>query len=536
MANIAKIAGLQVRWLTVVAFVAARGGNLGGTRERDRVNIAGALARAAAQFPDRPAIIFEDRIIQYADLLEQSKRIARGLRAAGVERGDRVVLFLPNIPAFAPAFLGIEHIGAIAVSLNSMLTVEELPYFIEDCGAKVAFSTAEMAGRLAPAPSPRTALAQIVICEGEDATHTALRDFEMADDGSQPVECEADTPAAILYTSGTTGRQKGATLSHGNVLSNIYTGNRVFKTTERDVISLFLPLFHCFGQNVVMMSALAAGATLVMHRRYEQAAVVDAIEKHRVTMLFAPPAVFIGIVNAGIPPKKLASLRHALSGAAPLPIEISQKWSERYGTDIREGYGLTETSPLACYNHEWGYVQGKVGTPIDLVDIKIVDENDAEVASGTWGEVCIKGPNVMLGYWRKPEATAQAIRNGWFHTGDIGYVDEAGYLAIVDRVKDMINCAGFKVWPREVEEVLFRHPMVKDCAVVGIPDAQAGEAVKAYIVPHESVTRDSADLESFCRTHIATYKIPREFEFTDAIPKNPTGKTLKRVLRERQQA
>jgi long-chain acyl-CoA synthetase len=295
---------------------------------------------------------------------------------------------------------------------------------------------------------------------------------------------------------------------------------------------LFLPLYHVFGQNAIMNSAFAGAATVVLQRRYDPVETLDAIEREHVSMFFAVPTIYIGMLNAGVPMERLRSIRYYFSAAATMPVEIAERWKATYGRPIVEGYGLTETSPFASYNHIWRHRPGAVGTPIENVEIKILDPEEQEVASGTWGEICIKGPNVMLGYWNRPDDTAQAIRDGWFHSGDVGYMDEDGYIFIVDRVKDMINAAGFKVWPREVEEVLFQHPAITECAVVGLADAEKGEIAAAYLVLREGASLTAEELDVYCRQHLAAYKVPRRVEFVNTLPKNATGKILKRVLRD----
>jgi long-chain acyl-CoA synthetase len=338
--------------------------------------------------------------------------------------------------------------------------------------------------------------------------------------------------AAILYTSGTTGRQKGATLSHGNLVSNTHAAVHSEGITPEDRLLLFLPLFHVFGQNAILNSALQGAATVVLQRRYEPQATAELIERQRVTMFYAVPTIYIGLLNAGIEPRRFDTVRYYFSAAATMPVEIAERWKAAYGRPIVEGYGLTETSPFASYNHVWQHRPGSVGTPIENVEITVRDAEDRQVEPGAWGEICIKGPNVMLGYWNRPEDTALAIHNGWFHSGDIGYLDQDGYIYLVDRVKDMINSAGFKIWPREVEEVLFRHPAIGECAVVGLPHAEKGEIPAAYVVLRAGASLSTEEFDAYCRQTMAAYKVPRQVEFVATLPKNATGKILKRVLRE----
>jgi long-chain acyl-CoA synthetase len=252
-----------------------------------------------------------------------------------------------------------------------------------------------------------------------------------------------------------------------------------------------------------------------------------------VTIFLAVPTVYIGLLNAGVPRERLATIRLYFSAAATLPVDVANQWRERFGRCIHEGYGLTETSPFSSFNHEYEPRPGSIGSPIENVEMRVIDEEWAEVPAGTWGEIAIRGPNVMLGYWNRPQETARALRDGWFRTGDIAYVDDAGYFHLVDRSKDMINSAGLKIWPREVEEVLYRHPAVAECAVVGAPDPAKGEVVKAVVCVRRGTRLDPEELVTFCRQHMAAYKVPRVVQFVDELPKSPTGKILKRVLRER---
>jgi long-chain acyl-CoA synthetase len=281
-----------------------------------------------------------------------------------------------------------------------------------------------------------------------------------------------------------------------------------------------------------MNAAFAGAATVVLQRRYDPQQTAELIEREQVSMVFAVPTIYIGLLSGGLDAQRFRSVRYYFSAAATLPVEVARRWEAAFGLPIVEGYGLTETSPFASYNHIWQHRPGAVGTPIENVEIKVLDPQDREVESGVWGEICIKGPNIMLGYWNRPVETAEAIRNGWFHSGDIGYMDADGYIFLVDRVKDMINSAGFKIWPREVEEVLFEHPAIKECAVVGLADETKGEIPAVYLVLREGAALSVEEFDAYCRQKLATYKIPRRIEFVEALPKNATGKILKRVLRD----
>ncbi len=497
------------------------------------MNIAQLQDRTSAHFPDRPAIICEGRTITYREMRRWVEAVARGLDRIGLTPGDRVVLYLPNVPEFAACYLAAEHRGLVVVSASPMLTTAEMRHLITDSGARLVFTTADLVERLGDLVGGPLSAQQVVICLGTAFGYPSLTELSIdAEQSLRPVDLDPSAPAAILYTSGTTGQQKGAVLSHGNVISNVLTTIHCLRIDPTDRLLLFLPLFHCFGQNFIMNSALISGAALVMHRRFEPDQILKSIVADEVTMFFAVPTVYINLLATAASPSALGGVRYWFSAAATLPVEVAQNWRQVHGVAIHEGYGLTETSPFATYNHEWRVVPGSVGTPIDMVEVKVVDPDDHEVPPGTWGEICIRGPNVMLGYWNRPEETAEALRGGWFHSGDIGYLDSDGYLFLVDRVKDMINSAGFKIWPREVEEVIYQYPGVQECAVVGVPDAIKGETCRAYVVPRQGTTISTLELESFCRQRLATYKIPASFALLDGIPKNPTGKILKRMLRE----
>ncbi|MBI2756554.1 MAG: long-chain fatty acid--CoA ligase [Chloroflexi bacterium] len=498
------------------------------------MNIAGHIERAARHFPGQPAILFEgEAAISYRDLRQRVQQVAGGLAAAGVQPGDRVALFLPNTPSFVIAYQACQWLGAITVSANVMLTTEELRYLLEDSGARLAFTTEALWPALAPLAAKHLGdLSRVVLCEGAVAGTTPLAAFGLGASTPPLAFREKDDPAAILYTSGTTGKQKGATLSIGNVVSNMEATRQYMRVDPDDRLLLFLPLFHVFGQNFIMNAAFAAGAAVVLHRRFDREGVLASIVRDRVTMFFAVPTIFIMLLDSGIRREDMPGVRYFFSAAATMPVEVAERWKAIFQSPVYEGYGLSETSPFASYNHEWHHRPGSVGAAIANVDLRIVDPEDHEVPSGTWGEICIKGPNVMLGYWNRPSESAEALRGGWFHTGDVGYMDEDGFVFIVDRTKDMINAAGFKVWPREVEEVLYQHPAVGECAVYGAPDPVKGEVPLAAVVLAAGAATTAAELEAYCRERLAAYKVPRGFDLVPALPKSATGKILKRVLRD----
>lgn len=495
------------------------------------MNIAQHIERASRQTPEQIALVFEERSSTYRDLNVSANRMANLLRGLGIGLGDRVALLLPNTPAFVIAYLGAMKIGAIAVTLNVMLKPAELTVMLIDCGAPLLITTAELAAGLQRDKLP--ALRQVVIAEGDPGADASLDELLSQNSAeAEAIELTVNTPAVIVYTSGTTGGPKGAVLSHGNVIANMQAKNDYLGTQSDDRLLLFLPLFHCFGQNAILNNALNAGATVVLQRRFDPTLAIEAVIRERITMFNAVPTVYARLLALKTDIRALATVRLFLSAGAPMSATLAQHWWQVYGKPIHEGYGLTESSPFATYNHHQRYKLGSVGTPIAGVDIRIVDAEGNDLPPGERGEILIRGHNVMLGYWNRPEATAQAIRDGWLHTGDIGLRDDEGYLFVVDRLKDVVIVAGFNVYPTEVEDVLYGHPAVAEAAIYGVPDEIQGEIVKAKIVVKPGHAVSAEELRLFCRERLANYKVPRLVEIVDSLPKNPTGKILKRVLRD----
>lgn len=498
------------------------------------MNIFDSLERAKTYFPKQEALLFKRTSRSCQELYEQVCCLSSALKGrCNLQRGDRVGIFLPNIPEFVLSYYAVVRLGAIAVSLNVMLKRDEVGFILNDCGARLLITAPHLLDQI---PETCPTLEGIVsVSEPERPGIFRFHDLLSSSPPLAPkANLEMDEGAAILYTSGTTGKPKGVLLSHGNLISNVYATNHHTKMSPEDRLICYLPLFHCFGQNFIMNAAVNTGATLILHERFIPDEILDSIKNNRVSMFFGVPTVYARFLALPNLEENFASVRYCFTAAAPMPLEVARRWKERFGRIIYEGYGLTETSPFACYNHDFLYREGSVGTPIENVEMKIVDEKGNDLPPGEVGEITIKGPNVMRGYYRRPEETARVIRDGWFLTGDIGKMDEDGYFYLVDRAKDMINISGFKVWPREVEEVLLKHPALNEVAVVGVPDPDSGEAVKAFVVSKENATAKEQELIDFCRSHIAVYKAPRYVEFIDALPKNPAGKILKRELRARE--
>lgn len=496
------------------------------------MNVSQSIETAAKHFPVKTAILFEGKHIRYRQLNTAANRLANAMLANGVKQGDRVALYLPNIPEFAICYLATLKMGAIAVSVNPMLKAYELKYILNDSGAGLLFTVGELLENIDHKEYEN--LKHLVICEGDAHNNPELDTWmEKGADEFRTADMNPEDPASILYTSGTTGFPKGATLTHGNVVSNAWTTVHHAGYTLYDRMPLFLPLFHVFGQNFIMNSTFTACATIVMYRRFLPDVVLDSFGRDHVTMFFAVPAIYIALLNMDLSKYDLSSMRYEFSAASTMPREISSQWTEQFGRPVYEGYGLTECSPFACYNHDFKHKFGSVGTAVENFQIKILAEDDKEVPLGKWGEICVKGPGVMSGYWNRSEDSEQALRGGWLHSGDTGHMDEEGYVFIVDRVKDMINVAGFKIWPAEIEQFLYTHPAIKELAVYGVPHPEKGESVRAAVVLKENAATTAEDITSFCQDNLAGYKVPAAVEFLEELPKSATGKILKRVLRDK---
>ncbi len=491
-------------------------------------NLAQYLSDTAKRSPDRPAIVFEGSTTTYAGLAEQASRAALRLTEEGIGRGDRVALWLPNHPAFASAMYAVWQVGAIVVPVHAALTKPEARHILEDAGVKAAFVGQDQLDAEAEELLHELGIFAFVLPgdapDGADAS-TAESSISIAEAGGEDL-------ALIAYTSGTSGLPKGAMLTHANLRANVEQMRASpIAVSPEDVVLCVLPLFHIFGLNVVLNLGVCVGAEIVLMQRFDPAASVEAIAKEAVTVVAGAPPVYVAWLNA--PPESFANVRVAISGAAPLSKEVLEQFRERFGVTIWEGYGLTETSPALTFTGIGGVAKpGSIGRPLDGVELRLVDEDGEDVEEGDPGEIVVRGPNVFSGYWNHPDYTEQAFVDGWFRTGDVGVADDDGDLYIVDRRKDLILVSGFNVYPREVEEVLRRHPGVGDCAVVGDHDDQTGERVRAVVVPDPpGVSLTEEEVIEFCSRSLAPYKLPRTVEIVTAIPRNAAGKVLRRELK-----
>lgn len=531
-------------------------------------NLAKLLVDAAERFPLRPAVEFLGARINYAQLCDASYRFANAIRALGIAKGDRIAIMLPNCPAAVIVYYGALMAGAVVVQTNPLYKPHELRHQLSDSGAKLIVTLDQLYSRVEAVlsssnlrhvlvtsiadnlPWPKSWLYPIKLKRSKqfvkmEYTETVLHLKKvLANASAAPVmeEVEAEEDVAVLqYTGGTTGVAKGVMLTHYNLVANTYQ-NVLWCYRAKDGEERFLaalPLFHVFGLTVLMSQSVLRAGELILLPRFEVETVLKTIHKQKPTIFPGAPTMYIALINH--PKSKeynMSSIEVCVSGSAPLPLEVQEQFEKLSGARLIEGYGMTEASPVTHANPIWGTRKiGCVGIPFPDTEAKVVDsETGEELPVGEIGEIIIRGPQVMKGYWNRPEETAKTLKEGWLYTGDMGTMDEDGYFAIVDRKKDMIIASGYKVYPREIEEVLYEHPAIKEAVAVGVPDPYRGETVKAYVVLKAGMKATGPELEAYCRELLAAYKVPRLFEFRDDLPKTMIGKVLRRALLEEEQA
>ncbi len=506
------------------------------------LNLASSAHISCSHFPGETALIHDDRKLSYNEFLRHLVAFAAHLRQLGVQPGDKVALFCPNRMSFTIAYYGILQAGGTVVPISFLAVGREVGYYLNDSDAValVAWSEYSKAAREG-------------FDEAEDCEHLLLFDEDrgpltMVDSpGVDPDgECDlaltsSEDTAVILYTSGTTGQPKGAELTHFNMYSNAqFCSEQLLGEPGRreifgpgDVSLSALPLFHSFGQTSNQNSSIMGGAALSYLERFDPEAALEVMERDRVTQFAGVPTMYFALLNfEGAERYDLSSLKYCYSGGAPMPVEVLKDFDRKYNVSILEGYGLSETSPVATFNLMYRPRKiGSIGLAISGCEVKVVDGDDNEVPPGEVGEIVIRGYNVMKGYYKRPEATEEAFRSGWFHTGDMGTMDEDEYFFIVDRKKDLILRGGFNVYPREVEEVLYSHSSIREAAVIGVPDEKYGEEVKAFVSLKEGCEVSLDELLEFSRERLSASKYPRLFEILDDLPKGSTGKILRKSLR-----
>lgn len=494
------------------------------------------IERRTAVSPHRPAITFADRTQTYGDFFDRIERLAAELVAGGVGRGDRVGYLGLNHPDFLTTLFATARIGAMFVPLNFRLTGAELSYIIADAGVHTLIADADHTAVVDPVRD-ESGLRRTIALTPVPGWETLEELVAARDRLKEPVYPGPDDVAILMYTSGTTGRPKGAMLTHGNLFWNNVGALLSFDTLHDDVSLVCAPLFHIGGLNVTTLITLQKGGHLVMMPAFDAERALDLIAEYRVTTMFGVPAMFLFMSqSAKFATTDLSSVRALICGGAPVPEALMRRYGER-GIPFAQGYGLTETAPLALVV-SIDQASVKLGAAghhtLPLSDVRLVDANNDPVRLGESGEICVRGPQVMKGYWNNEQATAAAIdSDGWFHTGDIGRSDDDGYVYVVDRVKDMVISGGENVYPAEVEDALYKHPAVAEVAVIGLPHEQWGEAVTAIVAlaPEANLALD--ELREFARSELASYKLPLRLEIVDGLPRNPAGKVLKYELRER---
>jgi long-chain acyl-CoA synthetase len=490
-------------------------------------NLSSVLEQAVAGQPRRPAIRMDDLVLDYAELTEAAGRFTSLLSSLGVTAGDRIAVMLPNVPAFPIAFYGALRAGAVVVPMNPLLKSREVAFYLGDSGAKVLLAWHAAAGEAAKGAA--AAGARMVVVDEPDARSLLADLFAV----HTPAERADDDDAVILYTSGTTGQPKGAQLTHANLRRNAeLTASTLIKAGPDDVIMGCLPLFHVFGLTCGLNATIVGGATLTLLPRFAPGRALEIISRDRVTVFEGVPTMYAAMLHhPGSADADVSSLRTCVSGGSALPVEILHGFEKTFGCMILEGYGLSETSPVASFNHpDADRKPGSIGTPVAGVQMRLAGPGGADSPAGEIGEIAIRGHNVMKGYWGKPEATAEAIPDGWFRTGDLARVDEDGYFFIVDRKKELIIRGGYNVYPREIEEVLYEHPAVAEAAVVGIAHDELGEEVGAAVTLKPGATATADELRAFVKERVAAYKYPRQVWLVAELPKGPTGKILRRAV------
>lgn len=523
------------------------------------------LFESVNRIPDLKAVHFQGKELSFKELLSEVKRFASYLQSIGLKKGDRVASMLPNTPQAVIAYYGALLAGGVVVQVNPLFTERELEYLMQDSGAKYIVCLDILLPRVS-AVKEHTDLEHIIVTriadylpfpknliypfiqkreynlvvkvEETNNTHIWKNIMKYASEEYEEVDIDVEEDLALLqYTGGTTGRPKGVMLTHLNLVSNTQMAQQWISKAERDkeIVLGVLPFFHVYGMTTVMNLSIMYGSKMILLPKFHPEEVLKTIEKHRPTLFPGAPTIYIGLLNhPDIEKYDLSSIKACISGSASLPLDVQEKFEAITNGKLVEGYGLTETSPVTHANPIWGKrVNGSIGLPWPDTDAKIVKDGSLEeVPIGEVGEIAVKGPQVMKGYWKNEKETEEVLKDGWLLTGDMGRMDEEGYFYVVDRKKDMIIASGFNIYPREIEEVLFEHPDIVEAAVIGVPDEYRGETVKAVIVLREGAKLTEQELDSYCRKHLAAYKVPRIYEFRDELPKTVIGKVLKRQLVE----
>lgn len=524
------------------------------------------LTRAYQNYPEKIAIHFLGKDVTYRELYESSLKFANYLRSIGIQKGDRVAIMLPNCPQNVIGYYGILYAGGIVVQTNPLYTEREIAYQMKDSGAKAILSLDILFPRISKVIK-ETDLENIIITgikdylpfpknlvypfiqkkqygfsvkvEHRGMNHLFTEVMKVGKPNEIDVTFDFEEDIAILqYTGGTTGFPKGVMLTHKNLIANASMCDAWLykcKKGEETILGI-LPFFHVYGMTTVLILSVMLGNRMVLLPKFDVDSALKTIDKQKPTLFPGAPTIYIGLLNhPDIAKYDLSSIEACLSGSAPLPVEVQEKFEKVTGGKLVEGYGLTESSPVTHANFVWDKerIKGSVGVPWPDTEAAIFQMDSTDpLPAGEIGEICVRGPQIMKGYWNRPEDTAHTMRDGWLLTGDLGYMDENGFFYVVDRKKDMIIAGGYNIYPREIEEVLYEHPAIQECVAVGVPDPYRGETVKAYIVLKENTQVTEEELNTFCREHLASFKVPRIYEFRKELPKTAVGKILRRSLVE----
>lgn len=531
----------------------------------DKIPLHQFLIESANRVPEKKALNFMGKEMTFAEVLEEARKLANYLQSIGLQKGDRVASMLPNTPQAVITYYAVLMAGGIVVQVNPLYTERELAYQMQDSGARFIVCLDILLPRVSKVkdetdlehvivtriadylPFPKNVIYPfiqkreyniVVKVEESEDTHVWKNVIAKTSPDYKEVEIDPENDLALLqYTGGTTGKPKGVMLTHYNLVSNVQMAKAWISQAEQDkeVVLGVLPFFHVYGMTTVMNLSILDGSKMILLPKFDAGQVLKTIHKHKPTLFPGAPTIYIGLINhPDINKYDLSSIKACISGSASLPLEVQEQFESMTKGKIVEGYGLTESSPVTHANPIWGRrINGSIGVPWPNTDAKIVKEGTLEeLPIGEIGEIAVKGPQIMKGYWNNEEATDEVLKDGWLLTGDMGKMDEDGYFYVVDRRKDMIIAGGFNIYPREVEEVLFEHPDIVEAAVIGVPDDYRGETVKAVIVPKPGANLNEKELDDYCRKHLAAYKVPRIYEFRDELPKTIIGKVLKRQLVE----
>ncbi len=497
------------------------------------MNYARNLEMSALCFPDRIAVIGDGREYSYRRLNEEANRVASALTAMSVKPGDHVALCAPNSYEWMVFYFGVLKMGGIAVTLSAALSKADFNALLKDAGPRVLFTTDAMADVL---DADAKASLESIVSPGSEQTFASL--LESGAPHFKAIDVTRDDTGAILYTGGTTGTPKGVMLSHGNMISSAHNVCHFERSFKEDRAMCFLPLNHVFGQIHIMGSMIYAGGSVVVEPGFDMDRLLDVVERYGVTKFYGVPTIYVRLLKTPGIKERLASLRYYFVSASAMPAELVREWKSLTGLDVHEAYGMTETAAMATFNHYFRHIIGSVGTPVNIVDVQVRDTEGNALPGGSEGEICVRGPNITKGYLNNPEETRNLFWDGgWLRSGDMGVFNEEGYLFVVDRIKDMVITGGENVYPREVEEALYKWPGVEECAVIGLPDPEYGERVTACVVLKEKGKGlDTKGLKAYLKTCLASYKVPKEYIVLDELPKAPTGKPLKRELKKQVQA